>query len=126
VSKRVLIVEDDPNQRAAYAALLCYTGYVVDEVGSATDCVTYLGERTPDVILLEVVLPDTNALHVLPSIKAIAGSEEMRIVCMTASDVSPARVKAAGCDGFLQKPFDGAALVRALEVAFGENTAGPG
>lgn len=112
---RVLVVEDDPDQREIYSALLYYNGYDVAEASSMIDAIHKSESFQPDVILLDVVLPDGNSLDRIDALSH--ASHGKPIICMTAHDVEPLRATRAGCADLLAKPLNGFDLVMAVERA---------
>ena len=117
---RVLVVEDDPHQREIYSTLLYYNGYDVKEAGSMFEAVDRIAQQKPDIILLDVVLPDANGLEAAKLMSQVPATAGIPIICMTAHDVEPRRAEASGCAELLQKPVDGAILVEAIGRALNE------
>ena len=114
---RVLVVEDDPRQLEIYSTLLYYNGYEVKEAGSMFEAVDCIAHEKPDVILLDVMLPDANGLDAALLMSQAPATAGIPIICMTAYDVEPRRAQASGCAELLQKPVDGAILVDAIDRA---------
>lgn len=112
--KRILVVEDDPDQREIYSTLLFYNGFDVDEAGSMNAALETLKTSKPDAILMDMVLPDANGLDAVSVIKTMPATADIPILCMTAYDIAPRSVSAAGCVALLRKPFDGGVLVPAV------------
>ena len=118
---RVLVVEDDPHQLEIYSTLLYYNGYEVREAASMYEAVDRIAQEKPDVILLDVMLPDANGLDAALLMSRTPATADIPIVCMTAYDVEPRRAQASGCAELLQKPVDGAILVEAIDRALNES-----
>jgi CheY-like chemotaxis protein len=112
--KLVLVVEDDPDQRRIFKALLYYNGYDVDEAATLSDAMHHIEEHEPDAILMDVVLPDANGLSAASMMKTLPATSHIPVICMTAFDVDQHDVKTAGCADFLRKPFDGSVLIPAV------------
>ena len=108
-------MEDDPDQREIYSSLLYYNGYDVSEAESMMGAVDAIEEHIPDVILLDIMLPDVNGLDAVPMLRSVPVTADIPIICMTSYDIEPSRAISVGCAAFLQKPIDGADLVRAIE-----------
>jgi len=117
----VLVVEDDPHQLEIYSTLLYYNGYEVREAASMYEAVDRIAQEKPDVILLDVMLPDANGLDAALLMSRTPATADIPIVCMTAYDVEPRRAQASGCAELLQKPVDGAILVEAIDRALNES-----
>ena len=117
-ARRILVIEDDADQREIFSALLYYNGYDVVEAGSMADAYEFLASDKPDAILLDVVLPDANGLEAAAALRSAEATAAIPVVCMTAYDVHLNRATSAGCVALLRKPLNGADLVRALQLAF--------
>lgn len=115
--KRILVVEDEPDNAALLKIILDAEGY---DVLSAEDLA---GTRTllacgepPDLVVVDLLLPDGDGLDVCREVKARwPGLPVLALTAAVCPDVRE-RVLAAGCDGFLAKPFESetlGALVRA-------------
>jgi len=108
MSARILVVEDEE----ALTTLLRYNldaeGYDVETVGRGDDADTRLKERVPDLIVLDVMLPDINGKEVCHRVRADSSLEDVRILCISGmiEDDKIQELKLAGADHFLHKPFD--------------------
>jgi DNA-binding response OmpR family regulator len=115
-SIRLLMVEDDAAIRSALTRGLREQGAVVTAVGSAVDALQSLAVDKPDVVLLDLGLPDLDGSDVLTLIRA---SSDLPVVIATARDDEReiVRLLDAGADDYLVKPFSAAqamARVRAV------------
>ena len=115
--RRVLVVEDDPDQREVFCALLYYNGFDVVPAASASEAVEAVAAQRPDVILLDVVLPDGNGLDAAAQLKTTPATADIPIICMTAHDIHTNRALAAGCSDLLRKPLNGSILLHAINHA---------
>jgi DNA-binding response OmpR family regulator len=118
---RILLVEDEPANRALIRAILARArdaaleGHVLLEAGTVAEAREILGAGPIDVILLDVRLPDGSGLDLAAEIRR-SQSAAARIVIVSAS-VLPAersRAIASGADAFLGKPFGAGELVETL------------
>lgn len=109
---RILIIDDEADNREVIGALLRRDGHDVQAVWSAENALAALTGVTFDVILLDVQLPGMSGLR---AIQEIRGLSKAKILVMTGHDDANLRAdaKALGADGFLGKPLDFPAL-RAL------------
>jgi two-component system, cell cycle response regulator DivK len=108
----VLIVDDVRDNREGYAEYMRFRGFRVLEAGTGKDALEVAQRCQPDVIVLDMRLPDINGTEVSRRLRA-AGFERTTIVAVSAC-VSRADVGAAiesGCDSFLPKPCLPDALV---------------
>ncbi len=116
---RVLIVEDDPDQREVYAALLYYNGFDVLQAGTAGRGVELARQDRPDAILMDVILPDMDGIAATTLLRAAPETAKIPVICMTAFDVGLERATAAGCQDLLRKPVNGHTLVKAIRRQIG-------
>jgi CheY-like chemotaxis protein len=112
----VLVVEDSEPIRAAFTILLEESGYTVAAAPTGADAVRLAGERTPDLVLLDLGLPDISGIDVARLIKADPATRNIPVVALTGRDDDGSReaLLAAGCSAFLLKPVDTQALIRSL------------
>lgn len=103
----VLIVEDNPANLLLARAMLERTGCQVIEARSADEARRSLQRVTPDVILMDVGLPGQDGLSLTRELKAMAETAVIPIVALTAHAMQRDRDRAlaAGCDGYLSKPY---------------------
>jgi DNA-binding response OmpR family regulator len=115
----ILVVDDEPGIRAMVLASISVKAsrYNVVEAGNAADAVALARERRPDLVLLDVVLPDRDGFWVCRELKADALTSHIRVVMLTAMGLSSDRVQAlkAGADGYIAKPFSPRALLAQLD-----------
>lgn len=102
---KLLIVEDDPAISSMLRRGLTFEGYDVTHVTSGTDALTFLRTNTPDLIVLDIMLPGMNGFEVCRRIRN--AGETMPILMLTARDEVTDRVTGldAGADDYLVKPF---------------------
>ena len=105
---QVLILEDDPDQRALADLRLSMAGYAVRVAGSVADLLRSLrNDGVPDVLLLDVMLPDGNGFDVLGKLRRHPEYAHLPIILLTA-EREPAdigRGLALGADGYVTKPY---------------------
>lgn len=113
----VLIVDDAPDNREAYAEYLRFRGFRTEEAGTGALAMTRALELEPDVVLLDLRLPDIDGLEVSRYIRGQESLRRSKIIavsaCVYPSDVAEAL--AAGCHAFLQKPCLPDLLVQEIE-----------
>jgi len=88
----------------------------VAAAGTGADAVRLATEQSPDLVLLDLGLPDTSGLDVALRIKADPRSAKIPVVALTGRDADADRdaLLAAGCAAYLVKPVDTQALLRSL------------
>jgi DNA-binding NtrC family response regulator len=115
--KRILMVEDSLSMAAIYKAYLNDTNYQVRIVTDLDSAYNEIEREIPDIILLDVELPDGSGLTLLKEIQA--QTDDIEIIVMTAHGSSQMAVQAIedGAFDFLTKPFDAARLLVTLDNA---------
>lgn len=115
----VLLVEDMPSLQLVYKSVLMAAGHVVRVAGTAADGMTQFIETVPDVVLLDLVLPDRDGLEVMQDMLAL--HPETAVIVITANGSINKAVEAmrAGAHEFLVKPFDEQRFLGAVENAAG-------
>lgn len=111
----VLVVEDDPVVRAALIRDLTARDWVVRSVGTALDSLREVSEHPPDVIILDLGLPDLDGGETL---KMIRGVSDVPTIVATARDdeTEIVRLLRAGADDYLVKPFSSEHLNARIEA----------
>ncbi|HCU94607.1 MAG TPA: DNA-binding response regulator [Actinobacteria bacterium] len=111
-SASVLVVEDDPGLATQLVRGLSRGGYDVEHVTTGRDA---LGRSDPDVVLLDLGLPDTDGVDVCRQLRERSG---VAIIVVTARGEEPERVLAldAGADDYLVKPFGLAELLARIRA----------
>jgi len=101
----ILLVEDDPPIAVTLADVLEGSGYAVRIAGTGAEAKTLVDEKRPDLIILDLMLPDADGLVLCSDLKARAGAP---IIICSASNQTRDRVLSLklGADDFIGKPFD--------------------
>lgn len=100
----VLVVDDHPGFRAEARSLLAADGFSV--VGEAEDCASALSETSrlrPDVVLLDIGLPDGSGLDVIGWLRQVSPSSRIVLVSARREEDYGGRIIAARADGFVEK-----------------------
>jgi two-component system cell cycle response regulator DivK len=104
----ILIVEDNDKNLKLVRDILRHQGYETLEAESGRDAVRVAVERVPDLVLLDIQLPDIDGIQVLQSIRRQRSLDATPVVAVSAL-VMPdeqAKVVASGFDGFIAKPIN--------------------
>jgi CheY-like chemotaxis protein/MinD-like ATPase involved in chromosome partitioning or flagellar assembly len=103
--KRILVIEDDDEARMMYVLLLGRWGYDVTEAANGTEGIRLARERRPDLILLDVMMPDMDGYTVCKELRSDKAFQVIPIIFLTALDSIDDRVKAymMGGDDYLTK-----------------------
>lgn len=103
----IYVVEDDRNIREIERIALQNSGYQVVEFENAADFFKALKQQVPDVLLLDIMLPDGDGLDIVKSIRADAAACNLPIILVTAKTTELDKVHGLdnGADDYLTKPF---------------------
>jgi len=104
----ILIVEDNDKNMKLARDVLQAKGYTTLEAVNGEDGVRLALEHRPDMVLMDIQLPDINGVEAFTRIRANAGTATIPVVAFTAS-VTPmdrSRITDAGFDGFISKPIN--------------------
>jgi DNA-binding response OmpR family regulator len=115
VGSRVLVVEDDPAIALVLRRLLERSGFVVNRAEDGLTAVDRFDRDPPDLVLLDVTLPDIDGWTVLRHIRGESASA-VPVVVVTSHVQSRDRSLAEGADAFLAKPFDNSELVAQVDA----------
>lgn len=104
----ILYVEDNQDNRTLVRRVLQAEGYTVLEASDAADALLVINSSTPDLILMDINMPDMDGYTLTTHIKSMPGMENIPIIAITANVMRGDREKTieAGCDGYIQKPID--------------------
>ena len=107
MSKRILIVEDQWDNRTILRDVLSTVGYELIEALNGEDGVKLAQNERPDLILMDIQLPKMDGYEATQQIKSIAELKTIPIIAVTSYALSgdEAKARAAGCDGYIAKPF---------------------
>ena len=109
---RILVVEDEDNIAVALDYLMTREGYDHDRVSSGADAMPRIRATHPDLVLLDVMLPEVSGYEICEGIRMDPTLADVKILMMTALGSAIERRKglALGADGFVSKPFELKAL----------------
>jgi len=107
-SVRILYIEDNHENRILVKRVLEAEGYTVIEAPNAKVGMAHAQADRPDLILMDINLPEVDGYTTTARIKATPGLESVKVIALTANVMKGDREKtlAAGCDGYIQKPID--------------------
>jgi two-component system cell cycle response regulator DivK len=107
VTKRILIIEDQDDNRAIMRDLLNTAGYKLIEAVDGEEGVELAQSERPDLILMDIQLPVLDGYEATRRIRALAELKSTPIIAVTSYALSGDDIKAraAGCDGYVAKPF---------------------
>jgi adenylate cyclase len=108
MSAKVLVVDDTPMNVKMLADVLAFKGYQVVTAGGGREGLAKVESERPDIVLLDVMMPDLDGYAVCRAIRANPETAILPVVMVTALDPTQERVKGleAGADDFLSKPIN--------------------
>ena len=114
--QRVLVVDDEPSIVDAVATSLRYEGFEVDEAASGRDALASAQAKAPDMIVLDIMLPDLDGLEVTRRLRA--DGIRVPILFLTARDALEDKVAGLtiGGDDYVTKPFSLAEIVARIHA----------
>jgi PleD family two-component response regulator len=120
-SSTVLVVDDDPLQVELLGRLLSHQGMVAIPAYSGAQCLQEASQRSIDVIVLNVVMPEMNGLEVCAALKKRAPARSIPIIILSARDDPETRHEAMrlGVKEFVAKPARGSDLVARIRTHVG-------
>ena len=115
----VLIAEDNDDNRLIASAILRHHGFRVMEAVSGADAIRMAHSARPQLILMDVGLPDVDGWTATRTLKADASTRHIVVIAFTAHALPGDREMAreVGCDGYLAKPVELSQLVREVRAA---------
>ena len=107
MSRRILVVEDQEDNRRIVRDLLTPSGYEVVEAVTGEEGVAMAGTHRPDLILMDIQLPGLDGYEATRRIKANPALRSIPLIVVTSYALSGDDAKAfeAGCDAYVTKPF---------------------
>jgi CheY-like chemotaxis protein len=103
----ILLVEDYDDSRSMMKFVLENNGYHVIEAMNGLEAIDHVKTEAPDLILMDVSLPQMDGLEAVRHIKTIAQAEHIPVICLTAHSTDyQQQALEAGCATVILKPFD--------------------
>jgi signal transduction histidine kinase/CheY-like chemotaxis protein/purine-cytosine permease-like protein len=117
--KKILVVDDQPEHRQMIRGILEPLGFCLDEAGSGAECLSKIEENPPDLILLDLSMPEMDGLETAKRLRHT--SYTLPIVVLTSNAYPADRLDAinAGCNDFLAKPLQVQELFYKLKLHLG-------
>ncbi|HXE81975.1 MAG TPA: response regulator transcription factor [Gemmatimonadales bacterium] len=120
--KKILVVEDDADQRLAISIRLKANKYAPIFAGDGVSAIAAAQREHPDLIVLDLGLPGGDGFTVLDRMRTIPRLAGIPIIVLTARDPKTARERTLdlGASGFFEKPVDSAEFLAAIHAALGD------
>ena len=108
MSIKILIVDDDQINSRILSQRLTKRGFSVECVTSGKECLEYIMSDTPDLILLDIVMPEMDGLEALTALRAVHSATDIPIIMVTAkTDVEDVVISLkSGASDYIQKPVN--------------------
>ena len=116
---RVLVVEDDPHDREIYGMMLCYNGYDVVFAGDGASALALAEEYQPNLVLLDVGLPDANGIDLCAALRKGANDPPVIMLSGFAESQVGDAARRAGCTRYIEKPTNPVQVLHDIEALIG-------
>jgi PAS domain S-box-containing protein len=122
--KRILIIDDDADQRAITKKILASAGYDCLEASTGDEGLRLILDKKPDLVLLDYVMPLMSGAEVLQELasnsvyRAVSDTPVVMLTAKRREDVNPARLFQLGLRMYLEKPFASRELINVIENIF--------
>ena len=119
--KKVLLVEDNEDNRIIYATVLLHFGYDVIQAQNGLEGVTAAGTYQPDLVVMDISLPVMDGLEATRRIRSDPRTANIPVLAVTAHarDVDRERAIQAGCNDYLPKPVEPRRLLAEVDRLLG-------
>jgi DNA-binding response OmpR family regulator len=116
--KKILIVEDEPDIARGLRDALDFEGFDVSTVGTGAEGITTVRSTTPDLVILDLMLPDLNGFQVCEQIRA--SHPTLPVIMLTARSQEADKIRGleVGADDYVTKPFSVGELVARIGAIF--------
>ena len=120
--KRILVIEDQEDNRAILRDLLSAVGYELIEAVDGAEGIAKAESEKPDLILMDIQMPLIDGYDATRRIKANPDLKAIPIIAVTSYALSgdEAKTRAAGCDGYIAKPYDPREMLRLIRKFLNE------
>ena len=125
--KTILIIEDDELNMKLCRDLLQAHGYTTVQSVDGSDCIQLAREHRPDLILMDIQLPDVSGTEHTKVLKADDELKHIPVIACTAFAMKgdEERILAAGCDGYISKPISVASFIDDIARYIGQSAPEP-
>ncbi|MFC6286039.1 response regulator transcription factor [Nocardioides sp. GCM10027113] len=126
MTTHLLVVDDEPNIRELLGASLRFAGFEVTAAASGREALDAAARRAPDLVVLDVMLPDLDGFEVLRRLRA--GHRVLPVLFLTARDATEDKVTGLtlGGDDYVTKPFSLEEVVARIRAVLRRTSADPG
>ncbi len=120
--KSVLLIEDEPNIIEAIGFILSRAGYQVLSHGDGITAVDAVHRETPDMVILDLMLPGRGGLDILRELRGATGTQDLPVMMLTARGQKHDRDQAErlGVTAFMTKPFANSEVLAQVQALIGD------
>ncbi len=117
MSKTILVVEDQEDNRQILRDLLGNAGYAMQEAENGQDALAAVAKQRPDLILMDIQLPILDGYEATRRLKANPDTKAIPIIVVTSYALSgdESKARASGCDAYVTKPYSPRALLAKIK-----------
>jgi len=116
MGRKVLVVDDDPVIRALLGDYVAKFGHNVEVQASGADCLQSIAQSQPDIIVLDLQMPDMSGAEVLAKLRADPKTAHLPIIMLSANENSSSvGSQEIHADRYMQKPFNMKEILGAIE-----------
>jgi two-component system cell cycle response regulator DivK len=121
MTKRILVVEDQEDNRQILRDLLETTGFELVEAGDGVQAVAAVAAQRPDLILMDIQLPLMDGYEAIRRIRADPANGKIPIIAVTSYALGgdEAKARGAGCDAYVPKPYSPRELLAKIREYLG-------
>jgi DNA-binding response OmpR family regulator/two-component sensor histidine kinase len=116
---RILVVEDDPDIATLIAQNLTQVGYTVQTVGTGKSAIEMVKRERPDLVTLDIYLPDVDGLEVLQTLKTDPASADVPVIVVSVMPDNKESLRLGAID-YLTKPIDASMLIDSVSKVLGQ------
>ncbi|MEM5477226.1 response regulator [Pacificibacter sp. AS14] len=127
MSKRVLLIEDEPNIIEAIRFILSRDGWIVETHSDGSSAVSAVVRKRPDIVILDVMLPGKSGFDILRELRGLSDHVDLPILMLTARGQKKDRdmAQAVGVSAFMTKPFSNSDMLDAVNALVPSQPAKP-
>jgi two-component system phosphate regulon response regulator PhoB len=127
VTHRILVIDDEPDILELVRFGLSQAGFAVDTATTASEGIARIAEQIPDLLVLDLMLPDMSGTEVCRKLRSEASTERLPIVMLTARTEEVDRVVGfeLGADDYVTKPFSARELALRIKAVLRRNQPAP-
>jgi CheY-like chemotaxis protein len=122
MGKKILVIDDEPDIMEIATARLKHAGYEIIPASSAEEGIAFLQKDIPDLILLDLLLPEMQGDELCRNLKTDDRYKQIPIILFTASAIRagrPEKIKELGANACVMKPFEPQELLEKVKKLIG-------